>query len=336
MEENNNLQNGVQEPITPQVVNNPEVISGVQNQVMPQVVSEPVVPQPVNYNDVGTVTNDSMNTVVNPEVVSDNTVNVSEKKPDSVLSFVGHMAGSFIVWNFITLTIFNSVVQSILLKFFADNVTMAIVGYNVLWTITSVVAVFLTYFFNRKKVLEEKNHKLTKGIMLGIFNFLIIVINYRNMLTHLEYGFGIAVIMILLHVSVIWFLNCKLHEKYFKSVKLEKFDFISLGIAVVVIFVVLLVSNITLNKKYTLNCVRGNGDDVVVKFDSDGIKSVTVNDVALNDEDLLVYRLKFIAKFAMAQIGSDDPDELVDEYMSIVSNFEENDEEYKSTCSYNK
>lgn len=334
MEENNNLQNGVQEPVTPQAVNNPEVISGVQNQTTPQVVNETVIPQQVNYSVASGAVVDSINTVTNTETVSDNTVNAKEKKPDSILSFVGHMAGSFIVWNFITLTIFNSVVQSILLKFFSDNVTMAIVGYNVLWTVTSAIAVFLTYFFNRKKVLEEKNYKLTKGIMLGIFNLLIMLINYRNMLTHLEYGFVITVVMILLHACVIWFLNCILHEKYFNSAKLGKFDFISLGVAIVVIFVVLLVSNITLNKKYTLNCVRGNGDNVVIKFDTDGIKSVSVNDKELESDELMLYRLKFIGKFAMAQIGNDDVDHLVDEYMEIVSNYEENDEEYKSTCSY--
>ena len=59
--------------------------------------------------------------------------------------------------------------------------------------------------------------------MLGIFNLLIMLINYRNMLTHLEYGFVITVVMILLHACVIWFLNCILHEKYFNSAKLGKF-----------------------------------------------------------------------------------------------------------------
>ena len=115
---------------------------------------------------------------------------------------------------------------------------------------------------------------------------------------------------------------------------MEKLDYVSLAIFIVVLFGVLLVSNTILNKKYTLNCVRGNGDNVVIKFDTDGIKSVSVNDKELESDELMLYRLKFIGKFAMAQIGNDDVDDLVDEYMEIVSNYEENDEEYKSTCSY--
>ena len=306
MEENNNLQNGIQEPVTLQVANNPEVTNISQESIDMQTTS--------NLSD-------------------ENNLGNQDKKEKGIVNTILHMSASFIVWNYVILTLFNMVIQSILTKFFSDSVNMIIIGYNSLWILTSVISVFLTYYINRKRIIEEKHSKLSKNVMLGVFVLFIMLINYRNLLVHMEYGLVVAIIMILIHVFVLWILNCKLHEKFFNS-KIEKSDYVSLTIFIVVLFVVLLVSNTILNKKYTLNCVRGNGDNVVIKFDTDGIKSVSVNDKELESDELMIYRLKFVGKFAMAQIGSDDVDELVDEYMEIVSNYEENDEEYKSTCSY--
>jgi hypothetical protein len=91
-----------------------------------------------------------------------------------------------------------------------------------------------------------------------------------------------------------------------------------------------------LDKKYSMKCIRNNGDVVDIKFNVQGIENIKINDKDISEEDLILYKLQFVTKFSLIQIkGSNTSQlELIEEYKEEVSDFEEEHEEYKATCSF--
>lgn len=111
---------------------------------------------------------------------------------------------------------------------------------------------------------------------------------------------------------------------------------IILIIAVVSVFASVILYKINIAKNSVLTCIRDNDDKVIIKFNSEGIKQITINDKEIDELELMKYKTNFISSFIWNEMASEDKSELelIKEHMEDVKNFEESNEEYNSKCDY--
>lgn len=109
-------------------------------------------------------------------------------------------------------------------------------------------------------------------------------------------------------------------------------------IAIILILIFSISYKLNLDKSSVLTCIRKNKDKVVIKFDSNGIKSLEINEKKASEEEFTLYQIHFIYDFSKIEVNEENytEHELIQKYMKIVSNFEENNETYKSICSYER
>ena len=68
-----------------------------------------------------------------------------------------------------------------------------------------------------------------------------------------------------------------------------------------------------------LECTRSNGDVVVVWFNEDGIRKMTINEEIPDSVELLNYQLQFISDFTLIKLIDED---LINEYRKAVLEYE--------------
>lgn len=258
------------------------------------------------------------------------------RKKVSIINYILNVGISFIIWNYVFITIFNIFARSVIVNAFPNNLTLTLILYNLAWILTSVFVIFLSYTSNRKKKIDSENHAKTKYILLAIFYIFIIVTNYQNIINHLQITLVLTMFMMLIHILAIWFTSIKIFNKYNDNLKINRTDIFALVVSILATAMVIIIGGFILDKKYSMKCIRNNGNVVDIKFNVQGIENIKINDKDISEEDLILYKLQFVTKFSLIQIkGSNTSQlELIEEYKEEVSDFEEEHEEYKSACSF--
>jgi len=137
-----------------------------------------------------------------------------EQKKISKGKFILHIVLSFGLWNFFILFIFNFLMNSIVYELFKNNLVIYTFAYNILWILSTVVQIFMTYWFNKFKTVEEYQLRSCKNIFLFIFYILIIYINKANILVFIDYNMILGIVLLVLHLIIIYFFNNKVFNKY--------------------------------------------------------------------------------------------------------------------------
>lgn len=157
--------------------------------------------------------------IFNGGIESQNQSNINDKetieqKKVSKGVFIFQFALSFLVWNFVLLFVFELLIGSVVYQLFKNNAIMYILIYNILWIISSVGQIFITYWFNKSKTVEEYQLNSSRKIILILFYVFIIYINKGYILKLMDYNMILGSIMLILHMIIIWFVNDKLFYKY--------------------------------------------------------------------------------------------------------------------------
>lgn len=157
--------------------------------------------------------------IFNSGIESKNQANTKEKKiieqkKVSKGKFILHIALSFGLWNLIISFVFNLLMSSVINKIFGSNLIIYILIYNILWILSSVCQIFITYWFNKFKTVEEYQLRSAKNIVLILFYIFIIYLNRANISYLMDYNMILQSVMLVIHVVVIWLVNNKVFYKY--------------------------------------------------------------------------------------------------------------------------
>lgn len=105
-------------------------------------------------------------------------------------------------------------------------------------------------------------------------------------------------------------------------------------ISTILIFLLIFLYRLNIDKNSVLTCTRINDDVAVIKFNRDGIESLKINGENVSDEEFILYQANFTATFSWIKMNEENYTELelIHKYMEKVSNYERNNEEYNSVC----
>jgi len=174
-----------------------------ENQETPQIIGfDQLTGQPIFDNGLG----------VREEKNEPNNV---ERKVMSKGKFIFHIFLSFGLWNLITLFIFKILMNGLIYKI--NNAVILLIIFNVLWIGTSVLQIFLTYWFNKFNTPQEYQLRSAKNTNLIMFLIFIIFVNKETIARFFDINTLLSILMgvfLVIHIIAIWFVNEKLFDKY--------------------------------------------------------------------------------------------------------------------------
>ena len=234
----------------------------------------------------------------------------------------------FIILNFLIIKGLNFIDEKVLVKLIEKYQTLYLVFYNLIWLIINILELIIVNKITKKMRLHSKDVNIVKNINIILFSIIIGFLNINKVNILMHYNISIICLALILHITILWYLNVYLFEKKYKCDRL-KLDLLSLIVSTILMFTIIFINEYIRYEKTTVDCVRSNKDIVNIRVGKYGVENIKSNGEFISEEELMNYNLELLIKFADNYNKYDTEEEVIKANMDIVYTYEK---EQKSSC----
>lgn len=234
----------------------------------------------------------------------------------------------FIILNFLIIKGLNFINEKVLVKLVENYQILYLIFYNLIWLIINILELIIVNKITKRIRLHLKDVNIVKNINIIIFSIIIGFLNINKINILMHYNISVICLSLILHITIIWYLNVYLFEKKYKCDRL-KLDLLSLIISTVLMFTIVFMNEYITYEKTTVDCVRSNNDIVNIRVGKYGVENIKSNGEFISEEELMNYNLELLIKFADNYNKYDSEEEVIKANMDIVYLYEK---EQKSSC----
>jgi len=211
------------------------------------------------------------------------------------------------------LKIIKNLKNDMLVLFCINLLLIGLLFYTKLYTITDLLVYIinaLCLFVGYRAAKQSKNYAGILGVVVGISMILSGSI--------IDAVLGIFVIIHSFKYNKVIKKRLKSDQNSKKAITWKLWLLVIFIILIARILAILIGSFLEINFS-KLECTRSNGDVVVVWFNEDGIRKMTINEEIPDSVELLNYQLQFVSDFTLIKLIDED---LINEYRKAVLEYE--------------
>ena len=218
----------------------------------------------------------------------------------------------FIILNFLIIKGINFIDEKVLVKLVENYQILYLIFYNLIWLIINILELIIVNKITKRIRLHLKDVNIVKNINIIIFSIIIGFLNINKINILMHYNISVICLSLILHITIIWYLNVYLFEKIYKCDRL-KLDLLSLIISTVLMFTIVFMNEYITYEKTTVDCVRSNNDIVNIRVGKYGVENIKSNGEFISEEELMNYNLELLIKFADNYNKYDSEEEVITE-----------------------